>query len=180
MSSASRALSTAARTPAGRALGLTVVLWLITFFYCKHKFWRDPHSAFFDSSTVYDQGYSNVRSQEGLNFLSQAKPMIDIPSPDPVICAGIVTVRRNPIQYLNKTIGSMLAGLTDEERSAIHIRLLFAETEPQMHPDYHQRWLGHLESAETYNVTSESLAHLRELEEARDFYEKGVLCVNMR
>lgn len=74
----------------------------------------------------------------------------------------------------------MLAGLTDEERSAIHTRLLFAETEPQRHPDYHQRWLGLTESAETYNVTSESLAHLAKLEEARDSYEKGVLCVNTR
>lgn len=96
-------------------------------------------------------------------------------SNDPVICAGIVTVKRDPLQYLNKTIGSMLAGLTDEERSAMHIRLLFAETEPQMHPDYRQHWLDHLESAETYNVSSEDFVHLRELEEARNFFKKGVL-----
>ncbi|KAK6002037.1 hypothetical protein QM012_002527 [Aureobasidium pullulans] len=169
-----RWLDRAARTPAGRALGLTAVLWLLALFYCKHKFWRDPHSAFFDSSTVYDQGYSLVRSEEGLQFLSAASSRADESSLDPVICAGIVTVRRDPVQYLNKTIGSMLAGLTVEERSALHIRLLFAESEPQMHPDYHQRWLGQLESAETYVITGESLEHLRELEKARNFFEKGV------
>ncbi|KAG9663105.1 hypothetical protein KCU64_g1534, partial [Aureobasidium melanogenum] len=174
MSSVLLLLHSVARTPAGRVFGLTAVSWLMAFFYCKHQFWRDPHSAFFDSSIVYDQHYSNVRGQAGLELLSALNPLASVPSPDPVICVGIVTVKRDPVQYLNKTIGSMLAGLTVEERSAIHIRLLFAETEPQMHPDHNQRWLSHLESAESYNLTTKDLEHLKELENARNFFEKGV------
>ncbi|KAH0357473.1 hypothetical protein KCU83_g693, partial [Aureobasidium melanogenum] len=174
MSSVLLLLHSVARIPAGRVFGLTAVLWLMAFFYCKHQFWRDPHSAFFDSSIVYDQYSSNVRGQAGLELLSALDPLASVPSPDPVICAEIVTVKRDPVQYLNKTIGSMLAGLTVEEHSAIHIRLLFAETEPQMHPDHSQRWLGHLESAESYNVTTKDLEHLKELENARNFFEKGV------
>lgn len=82
------------------------------------------------------------------------------------------------MQYLNTTIGTMLAGLSQEGRSAVHARLLFADTDPQVHPDYRRQWLERLDHVETYNVSSNTLAHLRALEDAQNFYEKGVLLVD--
>jgi hypothetical protein len=129
------------KTPFGRVLLFTTIIWLLTFAYCKKHFWRDPHSAFFDSSTVYKQGYSSVRGQEALDFLESSSSSTRTISSDPVICAAVVTVRRDNVQYLNTTIGTMLAGLSQEERSAVHARLLFADTDPQVHPDYGRQWL---------------------------------------
>jgi hypothetical protein len=163
------------QTPSGRLLLFNMMIWLLSFVYCKRMFWRDPHSAFFDSSTVYNQGYSIVRAQEALDFLdSPFSPTRTTPS-DPVLCAGIVTLRRKHVQYLNTTIGTMLAGLSQEERSAIHARLLFANTDPQDHPDYGRQWLERLDHVEAYNVSSQIFAHLSELEDAQNFFEKGVL-----
>jgi hypothetical protein len=130
----------ATQTPSGRFLLFTIVIWLLNFVYCKRRFWRDPHSAFFDSSTVYNQGYSIVRAQEALDFLESPSSSTYTTASDPVICAGIVTVKRKHVQYLNTTIGTMLAGLSQEERSAIHTRLLFANTDPQDHPDSGRQW----------------------------------------
>jgi len=167
--------NTVTKTPSGRVLLFTTTIWLLSFVYCKKKFWRDPHSAFFDSSTVYDQGYSSVRGQQAMDFLDSPWSPTYTTSLDPVICAGIVTARRSNVQYLNTTVGSMLVGLSREERSAIHVRLLFADTNPQDHPDFDQQWLERLDHVEGYNVSSQTLAHLGALEDAQDFYEKGVL-----
>jgi hypothetical protein len=131
----------AIQTPSGRLLLFTIVISLLSLVYRKRRFWRDPHSAFFDSSTVYNQGYSIVRAQEALDFLDSPFSYTRTTPSDPVICAGIVTVRCKHVQYLNTTIGTMLAGLGQEERSAIHVRLLFANTDPQDHPDYGRQWL---------------------------------------
>lgn len=165
----------ATRTPPGRLLLFTTTIWLLSFVYCKKKFWRDPHSAFFDSSTVYDQGYSSLRSQEAQDFLETPLPPKHTTTLDPVICAGIVTVRRSNAQYLNTTVGTMLTGLSREEGSALHVRLLFADTKPQDHPDYGQQWLHRLDHVEAYNVSSQTFTHLEELEGSQDYYEKGIL-----
>jgi hypothetical protein len=82
-----------------------------------------------------------VRGQEALDFLESSSSSTRTISSDPVICAAVVTVRRDNVQYLNTTIGTMLAGLSQEERSAVHARLLFADTDPQVHPDYGRQWL---------------------------------------
>ncbi|KEQ68079.1 hypothetical protein M436DRAFT_68450 [Aureobasidium namibiae CBS 147.97] len=161
-------------TPSGRVLLFTTTIWLLSLVYCKRRYWRDPHSAFFDSSTVYDQGYSSVREQEGMDFLGNSSSPTYTTSLNPVICAGIATVRRSNVQYVNTTVSSMLVGLSREERSAVHVRLLFADTNPQDHPDYGRQWLGRLDHVETYNVSSQTLAHLEALEDAQNFYEKGV------
>lgn len=119
-----------------------------------------------------------MRGQEALDFLESSSSSTRTISSDPVICAGVVTVRRDNVQYLNTTIGTMLAGLSQEGRSAVHARLLFADTDPQVHPDYRRQWLERLDHVETYNVSSNTLAHLRALEDAQNFYEKGVLLVD--
>jgi len=110
-----------------------------------------------------------------MDFLDSPSSPTYTTSLDPVICAGIVIVRRSSVQYLNTTVGSMLVGLSREERSAIHVMLLFADTDPRDHPDFGQQWLERLDHVEGYDVSSQTLAHLGALEDAQDYYEKGVL-----
>lgn len=178
---AAQLLQAASRTSAGRLLGCTAILWLLAFFYCKHRFWRDPHSAFFDSSTVYDLRYSRLRQMEAVKYVNDANLNRNLrphlPSPNPVICAAFVTVRREPIQYLNESIGSLLSGLTSEERNALSIRLLFANTDPSIHPHWNETWLHLSDHWGSYDISRQELDHLRKLEEDQNFYEKGVLYV---
>ena len=68
----------------------------------------------------------------------------------------------------------MLAGLTDEERNALEVHLLFAHVDSRVHPDWERQWLGTLDQWGTYNVSKEDLSHIQELETAQNFYAKGV------
>lgn len=57
--------------PAARALLLCSLVWLLGFSYGRLFLWRDPHSAYFQSESVYDLGYSAVRQQEARDFIAQ-------------------------------------------------------------------------------------------------------------
>jgi len=97
-------------------------------------------------------------------------------SENPEICAAFVTVRRDGKQYIDVAVGSMLEGLTDEERSKLYSYVFFANTDPAVHPTWDKPWLRNaVDAALSYNVSESTMEHLRELEEKRDFYAKGVL-----
>jgi hypothetical protein len=163
-----------------KALLLAVIVYLLAFQYCRARFWRDPHSAFFDERNVYDWRYSLVREHQANHFLS----LYDAPSggndavlskDKPLICAALATVKRDKDDYFGATIGSMLSDLDPRERHALYLSVLFANTNPTQHPRWGQRWLSRLaDSVSTYNVSSEELRHLQMLEEAGNFHEKGV------
>jgi hypothetical protein len=174
--SAIRALVTSS---AGITLACTTILWLSIFAACKHLLWRDPHTAFFSEDGVYDLDYSSYRQAEAHEFIAQADAkahnQTDTPRPaTPSVCAAITTFNRHGRQYLNGTVGSMLAGLTDEEREELEVRVLFAHVESSVHPDWNARWLDTLDHWGTYNVSDKDLGHIQELENAQNFYAKGV------
>ncbi|KAM5490399.1 hypothetical protein MaudMau93_002597 [Microsporum audouinii] len=156
-------------------------LWLVIFQYCRYQFWRDPHSAFFnDRAGVYDLGYSLSREREAHHFITRynapTKPPESIKGGShPLFCVAFVTVRREADDYFDPSIGSLLAGLDPRERRALHLNILFADTDPTQHPSWGQKWVDRLaDVAETYNITENQLGHLKELETERNFYEKGV------
>jgi hypothetical protein len=173
------------RLPAFRAFLISAVLYLLTFEYCRIRYWRDPHSAFFDISGVYDWKYSLAREHEANHFVSFYDG-IDDPAPDhitkssdePLLCAAFATVKRDSDNYFEESIGSMLEGLDLRERRALHLKVLFANTDPTKHPNWGQRWMNRvIDTIETYNVSETSFQHLQKLEADRDFREKGVLLV---
>ncbi len=57
--------------PAARALLVCALLWLLAFTYGKLFLWRDPHSAYFSSESVYDLNYSAARQQEARDFIAR-------------------------------------------------------------------------------------------------------------
>jgi hypothetical protein len=171
--------------PAFKVFVLCAILYLLTFEYCRIRYWRDPHSAFFDSSGVYDWKYSLVREHEANHYISfqnnnddpKADDLVKS-SDEPLICAAFVTVKRDFDNYFVESIGSMLEGLDPRERRAIHLEILFANTDPTRHPNWDERWMHRVaDSIATYNVSESTFQYLQKLEADRNFREKGVLLV---
>ena len=158
---------------------LTVILWLSACIFCKHQYWRDPHSAFFSSEHVYDLQYSLHRQEEADAFIKHATEtgnMLSKSKGTPDICAAFVTVKRENVQYVDEAIGSLLAGLTIDEREKLFVAVLFADTETAIHPSWQQPWLlNAVDKVSGYNVSNEVMKHLKVWEKERNFYRKGVL-----
>lgn len=161
---------------AARVLAFTGIFWLISFFVCKQLLWRDPHSAFFKEEKVYDLGYSLGRAEESQHFIDSFSNGTGRRQPvqDPLICAAFTTFQREGKQYVQEAIGSVLVGLSKEERETIDLRLLFTHVEPAKHPDWNQTWLEVVDEWSGYNVSKEGLQFIQGLEESRNFYAKGV------
>ena len=165
--------------PVTRALIITGAFWLVSFAYCKHRFWRDPHSAFFSSERVYDFHYSADRQAQAQGYISHASESID-PLPKatgtPEFCAAFVTVKREKIQYVDEAVASVLEGLNVEERGKLSLQVLFADTDTKTHPSWEKAWLRNaVDGMVGYNVTEDTLKNLQKWETDRDFYSKGVL-----
>ncbi|KAF2805042.1 uncharacterized protein BDZ99DRAFT_450552 [Mytilinidion resinicola] len=168
--------------PALRAFLASLLLWLLAFQYCKFRYWRNPHSAFFRSEGVYDLHYSANRQAQAAAYIENANTTDDGAAgelirggEEPVICAAFVTVKREKMNYFAQSIGSMLEGLTEEERKALHLSILFADTNPAGHPNWKDPWLRRVvDKADTYDIPDEELARIKEAEEKRNFYVKGL------
>lgn len=164
--------------PASRALLITAALWLVAFAYCKHRFWRDPHSAFFSSESVYDFHYSADRQAQAQAYISRASESTEVlpkASGTPEFCAAFVTVKRENIQYVDEAVASLLEGLNEEERGSLSLQLLFADTETKKHPSWEKAWLRNaVDGMVGYNVSEDTLKELQIWEKERNFYKKGV------
>lgn len=165
--------------PAGKTLACTAILWLLLFTACKHLLWRDPHAAFFSEDGVYDLDYSLYRTAQAHEYIEHAEAdAVTSKSAGstiaPVICAAITTFNRDGRQYLNETVGSMLASLTEEERSVLNLRLLFAHVDSASHPDWDRRWLNTVDHWSGYNVSKDESNRIQGWETEQDFYSKGV------
>lgn len=73
------------------------------------------------------------------------------------------------------TLGSVLHGLTPEERADLHINVLIAETDPSTHSSWHQAWIpSAVDNMASYQVSAGEENRLRTLEETKAISEKGV------
>lgn len=167
--------------PAAKVLLAAGLVYLLAFEYCALHYWRDPHSAFFDIRNVFEWKYSLARERQAVDFTaaynvlsgSDLNPAKGRESP--LMCAALATVKRNNADYFEAAVGSLLAGLDPSERHALHLSILFANTDPTQHSSWGQPWVERLSDAVfTYNVSASEMKHLQELESERNFYEKGV------
>lgn len=163
-----------------RALFVTLIVYFFAFQYCKYRLWRDPHSAFFNSDHVYDFAYSIYRKEQAENSIRAANSTINEQSSflrgdDPVVCAAYATVKRPELQYLTGSVGSMLYGLTAEEREALYLYILFADTDPTRHPEWNAPWISNIvDRAGTYNMSQREFDRIQQMEKDRNFYVKGM------
>ena len=164
---------------ATRVCLVTGFTWFLLFITLKHFLWRDPHSGFFQDATVYELGYSALRRDEARAYIAihdqgdQNAALLS--GHDPTICAAMVTYKRPQRQYLNESIGSLLVGLTTEERQALNIRLLFSHSDPWRHPDWNRTWLQVVDSWSGYELSASKLSEVRDIEAEENFYAKGVM-----
>ena len=107
--------------------GLTMVYFLIfylgAFQYLRHSNYRDPTSYFFDPSRAYKRLYSIDRMEQAGEFIESVgnlhpRPPVT-PQQPPMMCLGIITVKRRQEQYVSRTVGSLLEGLDEGERDSI-------------------------------------------------------------
>ncbi|KAL8768202.1 MAG: hypothetical protein Q9209_005511 [Squamulea sp. 1 TL-2023] len=166
-------------TTAGRTLLIFLVFYLLLVQACRHAFYRDPTSAFFDPSRAYERIYSLQRQQQAVSFIQAANISVEEhrhPASKVRMCLGIATVERPGEQYIRPAFGSLMEGLTEDERKHIHTVVLIGHTDPQRHPIYHEPWLENLsDKVLTYNMSNEDQFELLvKWERHKDFRRKVI------
>lgn len=158
-------------------------LYLVAAYYFHHVSSRDPTSLFFNARQAYMPAYSTVRQQEAKAFVLAAANAPEHPVVNPThasrhktLCVGIPSVARKGAEYLSTAVGSLLEGLTAEERDDIHLIVFIPHTHPTVHPAYSERWLSNLtDEVLVYNLPQDQMEHIAQLEkEAGLFREKGL------
>ena len=159
-----------------------MVLYFAATVYCRTHYFRDPTSQFFDPIRGYSKLYSNTRQAQADAFIRSSNtsyPSSHIllnASRSPTLCIGVTTVARPKEQYIRDTIGSLLEGLSDDQRRDIHLILLIANTEPHTHPIYGERWVENLpDTVLSYEqVQEDQLVKLKQWEKAKDYPAKSL------
>nr|OQO21067.1 hypothetical protein B0A51_14906 [Rachicladosporium sp. CCFEE 5018] len=163
------------RLTAYLALGTLV---LFTTLHVRHASARDPGSWFFNPELGYAQRYSATRQRQAERYIAAAAdvPPFHRDRDAARLCVGVPSIARDGPRYLRTTIGSLLSGLTQDERDGIHLIVFIPHTDPAVHPAYHEAWLTNLANdVLLYNLTKAELAHVAELERDHGLHrEKGL------
>ena len=143
-----------------------------------HTSRRDPTSYFFDSQRAYERKYSAKRLKEAEDFIAtaDARNQSRWSSPNvPLLCIGVATVARRGDQYVSATIGSLIEGLSAEERRNIFLNILIAHTDPMKHPAFSHKWIHTLpDRVLEYKNDSAIFNQLREWEETGQYRNKTI------
>jgi len=140
---------------------------------------RDPTSVFFNPRTGYAPTYSSLRAQQAESFVLGAtnhSQRVETAPRDRQLCIGIPSISRNGAQYLPTTVGSLLEGLTPEERSQIWLAVFIPHANPTVHTAYNEQWLPDLaDEVLTYDVDAIQLERIKSMEwEGGMYREKGL------
>lgn len=123
---------------------------LVVIFLLRNICDRDPGSIFFQPATAYQHDYSLIRQEQAERYINQSTTNGSVSSGNSVsgqekqLCVGIPSVSREGTRYLRTTVGSLLEGLSPEERRNIHLVVLIAHSDPFANPEYHEPWLANL------------------------------------
>lgn len=161
-------------SPIPVALSSFVALYLFALYYLQVHAARDPTSLFFDPRHAYVPGYSTFRQREAEDFVATAAsapsaPLAETPMStihNQTLCVGIASVARDGATYLRATIGSLLEGLSAQERDDIYLVLFIAHTDPTAHPAYSETWPEKLANEVlVYHMTPDQITHIARLEQ---------------
>lgn len=153
-------------TPHGIALISFFVSYLVLLRNVRHWSYRDPSSVFFDPERAFERKYSLERESQAETWIysigKQSSSQYVKASQEPSLCVGIATVQREGANYFRRTVGSVLAGLTEKERKDIFLVSFFADVDPKVHQAYHESWVS-VVSDQILTVPEDVLASVREL-----------------
>jgi hypothetical protein len=155
---------------------LPFFIYYIAKEYARVNFYRDPTSQYFDPSRAYDRMYTETRIAQADAFVntSATHTFKRTSSAPPYLCIGMLTVARPAgVVYFRQSIGSLLDGLTQEERNGIYLMPFITHTDPTKHPVYPEPWLRNVVDRilmynESARLTEEQFIHVKELEAERD------------
>lgn len=120
------------------------VFYLLAVIYCRSISYRDPSSLFFDARRAYTPSYSAYRTDEAnayINAVEHSDRNGSLAVQPPLVCLGIATVARREHQYVRAAVGSLFAGLSEDERKLIFFNLLIGHIEPSIHSVFAEKWL---------------------------------------
>ncbi|KAF2729573.1 integral membrane protein-like protein [Polyplosphaeria fusca] len=162
-----------------RALPAFLIFTCVYILYSFHSHSaRDPTSVFFDPPTGYAPTYSMLRSEQANQFIfnhSRGGGSVP-PGTDKKLCVGIPSFPRKDAGHLRTTIGSLLEGLTPEERSEIYLIAFIPHSDPRNHPQYSEKWLSDLtDELLLYHVPDWELKHIIEMQAAGGLYREKSL-----
>ncbi|KAL8967074.1 MAG: hypothetical protein Q9183_003082, partial [Haloplaca sp. 2 TL-2023] len=174
-------------TTAGRAFLCSAFLWLGLVSYCSRSYARDPTSAFFNPDRGYERIYSLHRQHQAETFVQAANTTpVGLPTDgdsskgrsgkSPNMCIGVATVERPTEQYIRPAFGSLIEGLSSEDRNQLHTIVLIAHTDPQQHPGYREPWLAKLSDQVLLydSAQKEQFDDLKKMEEEKDYRRKAI------
>ncbi|KAF1850046.1 uncharacterized protein K460DRAFT_400132 [Cucurbitaria berberidis CBS 394.84] len=155
---------------------------LILIYTIRSAALNDPTSLFFNPQKGYALRYSTIRHQQAEAFISSYNSTL---MPKAVkagqrtnkLCIGIPSIGRRGAQYMRETVGSLLEGLTPDERSEIYLMVFIPHADPAVHSAYSEEWLHTItDHVLTYDFEDhEKMQHIRDMEdEGGQFEEKGL------
>ena len=157
-----------------RLFGFFIPVFILLILLARTKGTRDPGSVFFDPWTGYDPSYSSVRIEQANSFIEEINALSDDTtesiwkaSEKPELCVGIATVARENegAEYFKNTVGTLLEGLNEIERSQIYLILFIAHAEPSDHPAIYEKWFKRLPDQILFYNEDFDIDHIRELEQ---------------
>ncbi|KAF7187971.1 hypothetical protein HII31_10871 [Pseudocercospora fuligena] len=139
---------------------------------------RDPTSLFFDPDLGFERVYSTQREAEAHAFVDKWNSMhpYQASTANQSVCVGIPTAQRANVSYFETTVGSILAGLSLEERSELYVLPFIAHLEPQQHPAYQTSWLhGATDDVLIYDLERKERKFVAYLEKSEKNHHKKSL-----
>lgn len=136
---------------------------------------------FFNPHVGYTPRYSAVRKAQAEDFV-YAVANGSVPA-EPVaknikkkLCVGIPSVARKGVRYIDAAVGSLLEGLTAEERSEIYLMVFVPHPDPTVHSAYNEKWLPDLaDEVVTYGFGPDTMQYIINMEAEGGLYrEKGI------
>lgn len=115
------------------------VVTLSAVLYIRSSSYRDPTSFFFDPDRAFEFSYSTFRAVQAEDYIQSASSSWHADNPS--LCIGIPSVQRQGVRYLRPAVGSLLQGLTEEQRNDIYLVILVAHTDPSQHEAWGDEWL---------------------------------------
>jgi hypothetical protein len=160
-----------------------LVVYAIPVLYLRQLSSRDPTSVFFDAHGPYEPRYSLVRRRQADLFIEAVErnptefgAKNNAGRRSKSLCVGIPTVARHGARYFRSAVGSLLEGLSTEEREHIFLILFVAQTDPSSHPAFREGWMSAVaDQVLLYNVTDDRLAGITTWEQEGGLYRQKAL-----
>jgi hypothetical protein len=155
-----------------RTLAAVAAFAAITFLYIVNSASaRDPTSVFFNPRKGYAARYSAIRREQAEAYLhsyhtaGHSNVVKAGNERQRKLCVGIPSFKREGVHYLRDTIGSLLEGLTPEERQELYIMVFIPHSNPSTHPEFNEEWLPDLvDHVLTYEFGDDSMQYIRNME----------------